>query len=147
MGSNQYNLITMNTVDTFHRKFNLTVDYKFRHGYIPLTISLMNKIWNSFQRELESVETHIFRSYQDIQLPTLLIQFGIGLNYAFALHISQSVRYLVMTGQFLSKLKQFNPSKFDSFCLNSGEKTSEHMRIAAKEFLEKSYPQKSSFEK
>lgn len=146
MGSNQYNLITMHTVDVFEKKFNFTVNFKCRHGYIPLTVSLMTKIWDNFEKELSIVETHVFRSFQDIQMPTLLIQFGIGLSYCSILHTSRSVRYLVMTGQFMIKLKNFNSSDYDSFCMNSGERTSDHMRIAAKNFLQKTYPGKSSFE-
>lgn len=146
MGSVQYTLITMRTVDVFERKFNITVNFKCRHGYIPLTKTILNDMWTFFKKDLAKVENHTFRSYQDIQMPTLLIQFGIGLNYSSILHSSQSVRYLVMTGKFINKLKEFNSTEYDSFCLNSGEKTSDHMRIAAKEFLELSYPEKSSFE-
>lgn len=146
MGSVQYNLITMHTVDVFEKKYNFSVNFKSRHGYIPLTISIMNSMWSNFNKDLRRLETHTFRSYQDIQLPTLLIQFGIGLNYVSILHTSESVRYLVMTSQFTKNLKSFNFSEFDSFCLNSGEKTSDRMRIAAKNFLQESFPEKSSFE-
>lgn len=146
MGSVQYNLITMHTVDVFEKKYNFSVNFKSRHGYIPLTISIMNSIWRDFNKDLKHLETHTFRSFQDIQLPTLLIQVGIGLNYTSILHTSESVRYLVMTSQFTKNLKNFNSSEYDSFCLNSGEKTSDRMRIAAKNFLQESYPEKSSFE-
>lgn len=146
MGSNQYNLITMHTVEVFSKKYNKTVQFKCRHGYIPLTITILNKMWDSFSKELAAVETHSFRAFNDLQMPTLLIQFGIGFNYISILHTSQAVRYLVMTGQFTNKLNKFNSSDYDSFCLNSGEKTSDRMRIAAKDFLQRSYPIKSSFE-
>ena len=147
MGSTQYTLLTLKTVLLCKNRFNQIINYRSRHGYIPLTKTLLQYCCDTFPEEIKGLEMRPFRDVSDIQLTTMIIQVGIGQKLAHKLHHSRAVRYFVMSGFFISKIRVFNYSDYYSFCLNSGEKTSDPMRNKAFDFLNSTYcPDKSLFE-
>lgn len=146
MGSYQYRLTSFHSYDVFTEKFNKTVNYRTAHGYMPFTKSLIDFMWEAFPEELESLETHHFRDYTDVNIPSMSIFVGCGLGMAEPNFDSNATQFISLDSFFPDKIKLFNHSIFNSFCLNSGERTSNYVRKAAVQFLKKYMPRKSSFE-
>lgn len=147
MGSNQYRLTSFHSYDVFTEKFNVTVNLRTAHGYMPFTKSLIDFMWEAFPQELENLETHHFRDYTDVNIPSMSIFVGCGLGMAKPNFDANATSFLALDSYFMEKIENYSSSNFNSFCLNSGEKTSNHIRKAAVKFLKKYMPKKSSFEK
>lgn len=147
MGSYQYRLTSFHSYDVFTEKFNKTVNYRTVHGYMPFTKSLIDFMWEAFPQELETLETHNFRDYTDVNIPSMSILVGCGLGMAEPNFEPNTTSFLALDSYFPQKIETYSSKYFNSFCLNSGEKTSNHIRRTAVEFLQKYMPEKSSFEK
>ncbi|OHS96171.1 Capsular polysaccharide phosphotransferase fcs1 [Tritrichomonas foetus] len=147
MGSVQYRLTSARSFEVYYTKFRKAVNYRSIHGYMTFTKTLMKYMWDNFPMEIGEVEKHKFRDYTDVNIPSLSIFCGIGSGLAVPI-LNDNINHLLsLDSMFQVKLIDFNYTNYRSFCLNSGERTTNHVRKAAKAFLNNYMPNKSSFEK
>ena len=152
MGSVQFTLTSQRSYDVFYRRFGIDVDLKSIHGYMTFTKTLIQFMWDAFPKVLNELETHRFRDYSDVNIPHLSLLVAAGCNLGVPLiqekGKDKKINYmLVIDNNFKNVIQDFDSSKYLSFCLNSGEKTTNNSRMEAIRFLEQFVPDKSPYEK
>lgn len=70
------------TVLIFAKKFNKIATFEYSHIPIPFTKKICEEAYLAFKGEIDETISHRFRSKLDLQMQTLLIQFGLTFDHS-----------------------------------------------------------------
>lgn len=122
-GGKQFTAMVANTIVTFMDKFGIKnpIDAEFSHIPFPMTKSLFNEVINAFQNKIDKTIQSRFRHSSDLQMETLLIQYGLYKEKAVKVNrSSKNCRFFVADNQVsFYNLVPYVNKKPKMFCINA----------------------------
>ena len=135
-------------------RFRIDIPYFPHHGIDAYKKSLFLECIEEFQAEFEETLNHRFRQFSDLQriiVSYYMIYKGQGVIRTTLPNLFTSLFRGNVESECYdlksSKIKKIIKSKAKLMCINDCRKTTDNNRKEIKDFLEKKFPNKSSFEK
>ncbi len=135
-------------------RFGVDIPYFPHHGIDAYKKSLFLECIKDFQTEFDETLNHRFRQFSDLQriiISYYMIYKGQGILRTTIPNLFTSLFGKEVESECYdlksSKIKKIIKSKAKLMCINDCRKTTDSNRKEIKDFLEKKFPNKSSFEK
>lgn len=146
MGGNQFECVTLFTTMLIKNHFGKNPFAYCPHMPFPTCKSLIAEVEKTFQEDFNRTRFNRFRDYRNVFIQQLVLQYGIFTHKVEIITVTPEITvfYMVESDLTFARLPNNEASLPQTFCINTD---SNNFRGAVKNWLSKTFPSKSSFER
>lgn len=134
------------TIITFRKKFKTIMKYEYSHIPTPFTKTICEEVYFNFKNEVDKTISHRFRSPFDLQMQTIMIQYGLFKNKSIVKPISNEIALFVIGSRMNRKFRRLGKISKNLPKMMSINVDEMKYRERTKAFLDLVFYKKSSFE-